>query len=285
MPNKTKKSKKLKNQTLSKHQLYEAAVQDVDVDYEFFQRVFKSNRGRKAVTLREDFCGTAVLACEWVKRRKKNIAYGVDLDREVLEWSEENRQSLLTKDQRDRLHIDCDDVRSVRSNPTVDIIAALNFSYSCFQTRKELLHYFKWVYENLNDDGLLMLDAYGGPTAMEVVNDVREIPASRDWAGNKIPAFTYYWDQSYFNFVKNHTICNIHFKVPGEKKRKKAFTYDWRLYSAPELRDILTDVGFKRVDMYLEGWDDDDEDTDGVMRKRQSYEHMLAWFSYMVAVK
>ena len=66
---------------------------------------------------------------------------------------------------------------------------------------------------------------------------------------------------------------------------EKAFTYDWRLWGTPELRDIMLDVGFKRVDVYLEGWDEESEDTDGIMRKRSTYEHMLSWVSYMVAIK
>ena len=47
---------------------------------------FKTLRGRQAISLREDFCGTANTSCEWVRRRSKNIAVAIDLDQEVLDW-------------------------------------------------------------------------------------------------------------------------------------------------------------------------------------------------------
>ena len=51
----------------------------------FLARTFERLCGRPAVSLREDFCGTALLAAEWVKSRDRR-AVGVDLDREVLAW-------------------------------------------------------------------------------------------------------------------------------------------------------------------------------------------------------
>ncbi len=69
-----------------RHALYEIAVQNVEQEFDFVNTTYRKIRGYNAHTLREDFCGTANMCCEWVKNRKKNTAYGVDLDSEVLAW-------------------------------------------------------------------------------------------------------------------------------------------------------------------------------------------------------
>ena len=60
------------------HELYEQSVQAVDVEVEFLQDTFRSLRGREAVSLREDFCGTASFSCEWVRTGPRRHAIGVD---------------------------------------------------------------------------------------------------------------------------------------------------------------------------------------------------------------
>src|SRR5690348_15921911 len=70
-----------------RHALYEAAVQSVDYDLDHVERLFRRLRGRPARVLREDFCGTAGLACAWVLRDPAHVAYGVDLDPVPLAWA------------------------------------------------------------------------------------------------------------------------------------------------------------------------------------------------------
>ncbi|MGA0332557.1 MAG: class I SAM-dependent methyltransferase, partial [Kiritimatiellia bacterium] len=48
-----------------KHILYEASVQDPEVDIALIDRMMKASANRKALTLREDFSGTSLLACAW----------------------------------------------------------------------------------------------------------------------------------------------------------------------------------------------------------------------------
>ena len=62
------------------HWLYEQSVQNVEVEVKFIDRVFRKEFGRTASFIREDFCGTALLCSEWVKRRRSNTALGVDYD-------------------------------------------------------------------------------------------------------------------------------------------------------------------------------------------------------------
>ena len=73
-----------------RHVLYEAAVQCVEAEIDFVDAEFKRLRGRRAQVLREDFCGTANTSCEWVRRRRDNIAVGVDIDADVLAWGREH---------------------------------------------------------------------------------------------------------------------------------------------------------------------------------------------------
>ena len=79
-PNKAPKMSK----TADKYAMYLKSVQAPDVDAAFFSKVFKRSIGRTARTLREDFCGTFSVCCEWVKRDKENEAWGVDLEPECL---------------------------------------------------------------------------------------------------------------------------------------------------------------------------------------------------------
>ena len=68
------------------HELYEQSVQNVEHEVEFLRDTFTERTGRIAKTLREDFCGTASLACEWVKQGPEYSAVGVDINPSVLEW-------------------------------------------------------------------------------------------------------------------------------------------------------------------------------------------------------
>ena len=84
-----------------RHELYQDSVQDSEFELDFVQDTFKKLRKRKAELLREDFCGTARSACAWVERSRRNRAWGVDLDSEVLDWGRKhNLEKLKPKQQR-----------------------------------------------------------------------------------------------------------------------------------------------------------------------------------------
>ena len=61
-----------------RYDLYQKSVQDVAWEMEFVEQVFREQRGRAPLQLREDFCGTALAACEWVRRDRRHQAIGVD---------------------------------------------------------------------------------------------------------------------------------------------------------------------------------------------------------------
>ncbi len=254
------------------HELYEQSVQAVDVEIEFLQDTFRTLRGRSPISFREDFCGTASASCEWVRTGETRTAIGVDVDASVLDWGRRHRVARLPEAARARVKLLNDDVRNVVSD-TVDVVGAFNFSYYCFKTRAEMRAYFERVRSALNPDGLFFLDSFGGPEACELQKEK-----------TKIDGFTYVWDQAEFEPVTGRLLCHIHFKFPDGSKIKKAFTYDWRLWTLPELRELLTEAGFSKVRVYWEG-DDGDGGGNGVFTEHATGEADLAWIAYLVAEK
>lgn len=253
-------------------ELYEESVQNVEHEVEFLQETFKTIRGRTAHLFREDFCGTASAACQWVRQGEDFQAIGVDIDPSVLDWGRENRLGRLTAAEQARVSLLESDVRTA-ATPKVDILAAFNFSYFIFQEREQMLQYLRTVHAALKDDGVLFLDLFGGPEAHEETKEK-----------TKFDNFTYVWDQAKFHPVTHFMRCFIHFKFPDGSRIKKAFKYEWRLWSAPEIRDLLIDAGFHNPTVYWEGEDEDGEGN-GVFTPDGKGEADLAWIAYIVAEK
>jgi SAM-dependent methyltransferase len=254
------------------HELYELSVQNVENEVEFLQTTFKELRGRTGYLFREDFCGTAAASCEWVKQGPEFQAIAVDINPDVLDWGRRNRVGRLPTGDQARVSLIESDVLTVET-PLVDLMAAFNFSYWIFEERSTMLRYLSRCREALKDDGILFLDMFGGPESFE---ETRE--------KTKYDEFTYIWHQAKFHPVTNHMRCHIHFRFPDGSRIKKAFTYEWRLYTAPELKDILLESGFSKVTVYWEGEDEDGEGN-GIFTPDEKGVADLAWIAYIVAEK
>jgi cyclopropane fatty-acyl-phospholipid synthase-like methyltransferase len=259
-----------------RHRLYELAVQDAGAEVGFVDRTFRRLRGRPAETLREDFCGTAAVCTEWVRTRRSRRAWGVDLDPAVLDWGRRNNLARLTPEQQARVELLQQDVMRVQTEP-VDAILAMNFSYWAFKDRLTLGRYFRHAREGLGADGVLFLDAFGGYDAFRELEEPREI----DEAGWR---FTYVWDQARFDPVNNHLLCHIHFAFPDGSRIDEAFSYDWRLWTLPELRELLDEAGFARVTVYWQGFDRDGEPS-GRFRPVTEGDADAGWIVYITAAR
>lgn len=272
-PKKKRKPKsKLTAATADRHLLYGLSVQNVEAEIDFVDQTFEELRGRKAVRIREDFCGTANTSCEWVRRREGNEAVGVDLDAETLEWAREHNLPTLTDEQRERVTLLERDVRDPGPEGRgADVVLAMNFSYWLLTERAALVGYFRSVRESLAKDGLFILDHYGGSDALTEVEEDREMEG-----------FTYVWDQHRYNPIDGMMTCHIHFKFPDKTKIKKAFSYEWRHYTLPEVQDCLRDAGFSKVTVYWEGTDEDGEG-DGEFSPATEGEADPAFITYIVA--
>jgi len=256
------------------HELYEESVQNVEHEVEFLQKTYQQLRGRTAYLLREDFCGTASASCQWVRQGDEYQAIGVDIDASVLEWGRSNRLSRLSVADQARVSLIESDVMSVETPPT-DISVAFNFSYFIFNTRETLRRYFERAHAGLKDDGIFFVDLFGGPEAQEEM---------REKTKHKGKGFTYIWHQAKFHPVTNFIRCHIHFKFSDGSRIKKAFTYEWRLWSAPEIRELLLEAGFSKATVYWEGEDEDGEGN-GEFTPEQKGEADLAWIAFIVAEK
>jgi hypothetical protein len=272
MPTKRKKKTRLTAANADKHRLYELAVQSPDSEVEFISRTFRRMRGRPARSIREDFCGSAAFACEWVRTHRENTAVGLDLHKPTLAWGRKHNVSKLDEAARARIHLLSRDVMHPGSGTRgMDAVVAMNFSYWVFKTRPLMRRYFEAVRGSLVRDGVFYLDHYGGYEAQ------REQTERRRCAG-----FTYVWDQAFFDPITHDYRCHIHFDFKRGPMMKRAFTYDWRLWTIPELREMLEEAGFRRSTVYWEG-DDGRGGGNGVFRPRKVGESCATFVSYIVA--
>ena len=272
MSSKHAKKKPSMADTADIHELYEESVQNVPAEVEFVQDTFRSIRGRNAYSFREDFCGTASAACQWVRSGDEYTAVGVDIDPDVLEWGRQHRVARLPAKDQARIQLIQSDVLTVET-PKTDVLVAFNFSYWIFEQRAVMLDYARKCLAALKDDGVLFMDMFGGPDSFDETKEK-----------TKHENFTYIWEQAEFHPVTNHMQCYIHFKFPDGSKIKRAFSYSWRLWTAPELRDVLLEAGFKKVTVYWEGEDEDGEGN-GEFTPSDKGQADLAWIAYIVAEK
>ena len=259
--------------TSDHHELYELSVQTPKEEVEFIDKVFKSITNRLPATFREDFCGTHILSSAWVIRRPTNHAYGVDLDSSVLAWGAARRKQQLSPSAHKRLHTVQGNVLSHKGD-LVDVVAAFNFSYYIFKKRAELLRYFKFARTRLKKDGVFFLDCYGGYESFSEQNEERNLDG-----------FTYIWDTAKYNPISGEVLNHIHFKFPDGTQIRKAFTYDWRLWTIAELQELLADAGFKRSTVYWEGTDHATGGGNGIFRKATQGEACAGWIAYIAAEK
>ncbi len=261
-----KKTKSLTKATADPNLLYELAVQDADLTIEFIDSAFDDEHGREPLSLREDFCGTAKLCSEWVKRGADRTAVGLDIDDPTLDWAQKHNIEPLSRDEKQRVQLKRRDVL-LGTKRKFDVIVAFNFSYWVFQQRSVLKDYFTKVKSSLKPGGALMLDLHAGPDSQFQLEEAFEYDE-----------FDYVWEQESFNPYNNHAVCHIHFRLPNGDELQRAFTYDWRVWSLPEIRDLLEEVGFAQVN---EWWDGNDDDT--MVRLRPDDENFMSWLSYLVA--
>jgi len=253
-----------------RHDLYERSVQDCASEVKFVSRTFKKVRGRKALTLREDFGGTGGFCREWLRTDKERRAWSVDLDRPTQVWGEDRHFGSAPPRVRERMtYLNANVLDGV--GPQTDIAVAFNFSYWIFETRAQLRRYFEAVRERLADDGMLFLDLFGGTEG-----------AQADVNRNDLGEFVYVWEQRDFDVLTHHMDCAIHFEFPDGSAMRDAFTYSWRMWTIPELRELLEEAGFSKVHVYWEKTDDDGDGTGRFFEPKQ-VDNDPVWWTYIGA--
>ena len=228
---------------------YTNSVQGAAHDAALMARMFAAVwRGPppKTIVMQEDFCATAELCYEWVALGPHMKAVGIDLDADSLAWGEKHHGVEMSPDVTSRVRLIHGDVL-VDHGVRPHMISAFNFSYSFIHSRDLLKQYLTACYDGLTPGGMLILDCFGGA-------DYIAEPHSNK-RRNVEHKFNFWWNVHSFDALSHRIFCSIDYQRDGEKRRNKVFTYDWRLWTPPELTDALKEVGFSHVEYWSEGLD------------------------------
>ena len=265
------RSKPTRAARADRYDLYQRSVQEPECEIVFFDRVYRARNGRLPRVLREDFCGTFAVSCEWARKRGR-VATAVDLDPEPLAWGRAHNLARLPAAAQRRVRILQTDVRSV-DRRKADVLAAQNFSFWAFKTRPALREYFEFARANLARGGMMVLDAMGGSDCLrERRSDVRAMRG-----------FTYVWETERFDPISGRVVQNIHFRFPDGSRMDRAFTYDWRFWTVPEIREVLGEAGFARSTVYWEGVERRTGGGDGNWQPAEEGTADPSWVCYLVA--
>lgn len=225
---------------LTKHDLYELCVQSPGHLVPFLRAV----HGGEPAVLGEDFAGTAALSHLWVERDPDARAVAVDLDAEALAFRGTHHR--VTKAEADVLDAD----------QPADVIFVGNFSIGYRHTRAGLIEYLAHARSRLHPGGVFVCDTYGGTTAYTLGDVHRDhwIPDDPRYPGHAGKRIRYTWEQRHADPITARVTDVLHFRVEKsgmiEQELFDAFTYDWRLWSLPELRDAMLEAGFTAAEVY-----------------------------------
>lgn len=213
-----------------KHALYLRAVQSPVMDVETLGRVYRRLRGRDAVSLREDFAGSAAISAAWVESDDEREAHAVDLDAALFRWAERHVLSELDEDERERVTLACADVR-VPSARSFDLILAPNFSWALFDDA-DLIAYLEAATRSLDEGGVLALEVFGGAALRgELVHR------------HRLPGFTYVWEQRRFDAEREVLDASIHFECDDGSILRDAFRYSFRLRGREAMTSLFARAG------------------------------------------
>ncbi|XP_031286011.1 uncharacterized protein LOC116144708 [Pistacia vera] len=165
-----------------------------------------------------------------------------------------------------------------------DIVCAFNYSCCCLHKRADLVLYFKHALGALSKKGgIFVMDLYGGTSSEQ------KLRLQRRFAN-----FTYVWEQAEFDIVERKTRISLHFHLQKQQKKlRHAFSYSWRLWSLPEIKDCLEEAGFQSVHFWLREMPDTQENRstegfgvaqDAKYEEVRSFQQKDAWNAYIVAV-
>lgn len=256
-----------------KYRLYEATVQSPEWQVRNMPRFHKKFTGAVGTSMREDFCGTGRISCEWAKKSKLNRAVGLDLDPEPISFGERVHRSRLSPSVQERVKFIEQDVL-VPTREKFDMIGAHNFSFFIFHDRKTLLKYAKSAYQSLNNKGTFFLEAAGGD------GFIKPGASSEKMTVPGVGKVEYSWEQHQYDSVTSVNDYSIHFKLPNGRWMNDEFRYHWRLWQIREVREILEEAGFKRTAVL---WPRDEKS--GEYDVVENGELCDVWLAYIVGIK
>lgn len=246
-------------------------------DIERISKIYKELFSKEALSLREDFSGTFALSCCWVQSDSKRSAIAIDNDKPTLDYGKKNYLAGMSQEEQKRLKVQLSNA-IIKTDP-VDIVAVFNFSYCLIHERERLLDYLKNIHDSLNENGMMILDLFGGSESETPEVQERDIDNN-----DQILPFTFEFERKSFNPISRISNYAIHFKYQDGTEIMDAFTYEFRMWSITEIRDLFKEAGFSKSMVY---WEDFDKDGfgNGKFYATEEEENSLNWNSYIVGIK
>lgn len=276
------KEKSLDPFVFNKFKLYECAVQSPEWQINVLPKIHQKIFRKFPKLLREDFCGSGLISCEWAKSSSSRYSIGVDLDEDVLEYAKEINLKSYQKSVFKRVQFLKKNVLE-KSIPKSDFIGVFNYSFYIFHQRKELLKYFKNALHSLNKKGTLFLEMIGGEGFKEALIDEREFKV------NQKKGFQLIWEQSQYDPITELNHYRIHFRNPKGEIIENAFHYHWRLWSIRQVCELLMEAGFSRTEVHWSLTDENGEDSGELLQceevPTQYSSEQSVWMAYVVGVK
>eukprot|EP00884_Botryococcus_braunii_P017267 jgi/Botrbrau1/4223/Bobra.0044s0020.1 len=125
-----------------------------------------------------------------------------------------------------------------------DVVCALNYCICLLHTVHDLRHYLKKARAAIGTGGgIFVADLLGGSSAEASTNVVRR---------NQVTGAEYQWEQTGFDPVTRrlHAYLSLRHRT-SRRTVRRAFHYHWRLWTLPEVRDLLLSAGFADVKVWL----------------------------------
>ena len=223
---------------MDRHDLYELCVQSPRHAVELLCAI----HGGNPMTLGEDFCGTCAVSRAWVGSAEGRRAVGADLNEGTLARARERKPSA-------RLKLVRTDVVASPVGDGADVIFVGNFSIGEIHARDVLVRYLRHARARLGAGGVFVCDTYGGASAFRVG------AVTRTHVAGDGTLVRYTWEHRRADAATGMVENAIHFRVVrgGEvvSELPDAFTYRWRLWSIPELRDAMTEAGFGATSVHM----------------------------------
>mmetsp|Transcript_21860 Transcript_21860/g.37678 ORF Transcript_21860/g.37678 Transcript_21860/m.37678 type:complete len:364 (-) Transcript_21860:978-2069(-) len=259
------------SKTTDKYICYERSVNAPQADLNFIIKAYRIAYHKKPITLREDFCGTAALLCQFVASDVERTGYGVDNDQDVLQWAKQNGSLAKNPNIQDRVHLVWgDSFRDTLEQP-VDVVVAFNYALCFSHTRTRLLEYLRNAFKGLDKKcGMFVADLYGG-TSSYVQNKTSK---------REFPEFTYIWEQISYDFASNIASNALSFKFPDGSMMKRVFTYQFRLWTLRDIEEALYEVGFTSVTFWVA--ESDDNGTIGEFTERKEIRGDIETFNAFI---
>ncbi len=268
-------------------ELYRWAVQDPITQARVLQLVWARTRpGHVPTLLREDFAGTAMDSIAWVALSEGREALAVEIDAPTVTWARARAHALLGARADRLMHVQGDVLRIGPPDvPAAHIVAALNYSIFTFVDRSVLREYFANARRGLQDDGVFVANAFGGPETMRAPVRRRLVAQRTGLPGETPPPpFDYEWEHGAYDAVTAVVDCRIHFVDAGPTRARvrDAFHYRYRMWSLPELVEIAREAGFRDAQVWQHTHDAEAGVFLGPVTRLDAPDR---WTAYLVAVR